>query len=313
MTLSGAGWTELSVSAASSDLDAIADVLGEYAPGAVWTEPAIETSDHRDFAYTILATGIVRAVVPSWSPEERSALATRLAALALAVPAGPVIERPVNDHDWAEEWKRFYHVLHVGQRLVVRPSWEEYAAAEGEVVVVLDPGAAFGTGQHPSTQLCLAALEREVRTGMRVLDVGCGSGILAVAAAALGAREVIGVDIDAESAAATTTNAVANGFESVVSAGTGSVGTAWPWPGRPAEGFDLVVANISAAVLTRLLVDIAATMSAGAIFVGAGFIEAAAADVRAAARAAGLDELRIETLEDESGVEWQCLVAQRPR
>ncbi len=314
MTSSGDGWVELAVSGASADLDAIADLLGEYAPGAVWIEPAIETSDHRDFAYTVLGTGVVRAAVPEWSSSSRADLARRLAELPLQAPAGEVAERAIGAHDWAEEWKRFYHVLHVGQRLVVRPSWEEYTAAEGEVVVVLDPGAAFGTGQHPSTQLCLAALEREIGPGARVLDVGCGSGILAIAAAALGAREVVGVDIDDEAAVATAQNAAVNGFDGRIRAGTGSVGSTWPWPSEPlARAFDLVVANISAAVLGGLLAEIATTLVPGGTFIGAGFIEAAASDVRAAASAAGLEDFRTQTLDDESGTEWQCLVATRAR
>ncbi len=319
MTSSGDGWLELSVAGASEDLDAIADLLGEYAPGAVWIEPAIETSDHRDFAFTVLATGIVRAAVPEWSAAARDELGGRLARLPLQAPAGAVVERSIGAHDWAEEWKRFYHVLHAGERLVVRPSWEEYTPAEGEVVIVLDPGAAFGTGQHPSTQLCLAALEREVRPGSRVLDVGCGSGILAVAAVALGAREVVAIDIDSEAATATVQNAAVNGFEDRIRAGTGSVGAAWPWTAGtraaepPTAAFDLAVANISAAVLGGLLPDISATLVPGGTFVGAGFIAAAAPEVLAAASAAGLADFRTEVLEDESGTEWHCLVAARVR
>lgn len=312
MTASGAGWVELVVTGASDDLDSIADLLGEYAPGAVWIEPSIETSNHRDFAYRVLERGTVRAVLPTWTAEARAELQARLAALEIDVPAGPLVERPVEQHDWAEEWKRFYHTLHVGKRLVVRPSWEAYEAAPGEVVIVLDPGAAFGTGQHPSTRLCLAALEEEVHPGMRVLDLGCGSGILTVAAAALGAREVVGVDIDEEAARATVSNAVANGLEARVRAGKGSLGLSWPWAAEASAGaFDLVVANISAAVLTSLLPEIAAALRPGGRLIGAGFIAAASDEVSAAARATGLALLREAESEDESGVEWRCLVAGR--
>lgn len=314
MTTSGAGWTELAIEAGRDDLDTIAEVLADFAPGAVWIEPAIVTSDHRDFAYTVLAEGgTVRAAVEVWGAEQRAALATRLAALDLATPAPAVVERAIGDHDWAEEWKRFYHVMHVGQHLVVRPSWEDYAAAPGEVVIVLDPGAAFGTGQHPSTQLCLAAIEAETRPGMRVLDLGAGSGILAVAAAVLGASEVVAVDIDPEAATASAANAEANGVAGRVRAAAGSLGDAWPWPAAPpVEAFDLVVANISSVVLTTLLADIVAALRPGGVFIGAGFIEAGAPGVLEAAARAGLVTVRQDTLEDDGGSEWRCLIATRP-
>lgn len=300
-------WTELAITGATADLEAIADLLSDFAPGAVWIEPAIETSDHRDFAYTVLPTGTVRAVVEDWRPEQASALRGRLGDLALSAAPGPLVERAAGNHDWSEEWKRFYHVLRVGN-LIVRPSWEAYEPAEDETVIVLDPGAAFGTGQHPSTQLCLAALEAQVQSGMRVLDLGCGSGILAVAAAALGAREVLAVDIEPEAARATATNATVNLVADRVRAAEGSVGDAWPWPEDPARSFDLVVANISAAVLTHLLPEIARVLVPGGALIGAGFIEAAAPEVRAAAAAAGFAPGRLTHLEDESGVDWQCLV-----
>jgi ribosomal protein L11 methyltransferase len=310
---SAAGWTELAISASQADLETVAELLAEYAPGAVWIEPAIVTSDHRDFAYTVLDEGgTVRAAVPDWGVRERSALEARLAALALARPPGPLVERAIGEHDWAEEWKRFYHVMHVGPSLVVRPSWEDYQPASGEVVIVLDPGAAFGTGQHASTQLCLAALQAETTAGMRVLDLGCGSGILAIAAALLGAAEVLAVDLDPQAHTATEANAAANGVADRVRSAAGSLGDAWPWPSDPPlAAFDLVVANISAAVLSTLLPEVAAALRPGAVLIAAGFIDGGSSGVRDAASRVELTPLRDETLEDDSGNRWQCLVASR--
>ncbi|MSP22613.1 MAG: 50S ribosomal protein L11 methyltransferase [Dehalococcoidia bacterium] len=313
MTTSGAGWTELAIEAAGDDLDTVAEVLADFAPGAVWVEPAIATSNHRDFAYTVLASGgTVRAAVEAWSAEQRAALEARLAGLELRTPPGPVVERPIGDHDWAEEWKRFYHVMHVGRRLVIRPSWEAYTATTDAVVIVLDPGAAFGTGQHPSTQLCLAAIEAETRPGMRVLDLGAGSGILAVAAAILGAADVVAIDIDPEAAAASKANARANGVADRVRSAVGSLGDAWPWQdAAPVEAFDLVVANISSAVLTTLLADITMALRPGGVFIGAGFIGTGAPGVLEAVARAGLVTVREEVLEDDGGSEWRCLIATR--
>ena len=104
--------------------------------------------------------------------------------------------RTVQDQDWESAWKQFFKPLRVGRRLVVKPSWEEYAPRPDDLVLELDPGMAFGTGAHPTTQLCLEVLEDVVRPGERVLDFGTGSGILALAAARLGAGPVVGLDID---------------------------------------------------------------------------------------------------------------------
>src|SRR5439155_19627134 len=100
---------------------------------------------------------------------------------------GEIQTRNINEEDWANAWKEYYHVTHIGQRLVIRPSWRQYTPQEHEVVLTLDPGMAFGTGLHPTTRLCLERLEDLVQSGMRVLDVGTGSGILSLAAVKLGA------------------------------------------------------------------------------------------------------------------------------
>src|SRR5437764_9669718 len=102
--------------------------------------------------------------------------------------------RVVNEEDWAHAWKDYYHVTHIGRRLVIRPSWREYTPGEHEVVVTLDPGMAFGTGIHPTTRMCLEQVEQRVWPGMHVFDVGTGSGILALAAAKLGAERVDAID-----------------------------------------------------------------------------------------------------------------------
>lgn len=159
--------------------------------------------------------------------------------------------RILHEEDWANAWKRFYKPLRVGQRVLLKPSWEEVDAAPDDIVVELDPGMAFGTGLHPSTRLCIAALEESVRPGDAVLDVGTGSGVLAIVAYQLGATEILATDIDPIAVTVAQENAAHNHvplhrYPGIMVA-QGSV------PEQAANRFDIIVANILAEVLVKLL------------------------------------------------------------
>jgi len=168
-------------------------------------------------------------------------------------PIGELETRLVHEEDWAEAWKSHFPVLRVGRRLVIKPTWREHDPAANDMVIALDPGMAFGTGLHPTTRLCLAALEELADSGglagKRVLDLGCGSGILGIAAARLGADSVVGVDTDPIAVEATQANAALNDLSSRVTARQGSVPT-------NDEPFDVVLANL----IATLLVDLAPTL-----------------------------------------------------
>ena len=191
-------WVELTVQLALEDAELVADALGDVAEGAVALEPRIQTSDERNFAYIIEPDGaMVRAFLSApLPPHARRALRRRLTALPLREPLPRLRYRAVEDVDWSEAWREHFTTLRIG-RLVVHPSWEP--ADEGEAFAIsLDPGRAFGTGQHATTRLCLEAIERECGPGDVVLDIGTGSGILALAAARLGAARVDALDTDPE-------------------------------------------------------------------------------------------------------------------
>lgn len=208
--------------------------------------------------------------------------------------------RLVEDEDWAEAWKAYFKPLKVG-RLAVVPTWEEYAAAPGEVVLRLDPGMAFGTGQHASTALCLGALDRLSRPGMEIMDVGTGSGILAVAAALLGARRVVALDIDPVAVEAARANSARNGVADLVEVVCGEVA------GQPAASADLVVANIVADVLVDIRADLARVLRPGGLLVLSGVIDREAGRVAAAFEALGLQPRGAEEREG-----WTALVFARP-
>lgn len=206
---------------------------------------------------------------------------------------------PVADRDWNAVWKTHYKPVRVGERLVIVPAWEQPALAPGDVPILVDPGQAFGTGMHPSTQLCLAAIERYVGPGARVLDVGCGSGILSIAAVKLGAARADGCDPDADAVAATRDNAQANGVSAHVFTSLGS----FEQVGE--KKYDLVVANILTNVLVKLLVDgLGATVAPDGKLVLSGILAEQAGAVREAVAAAGM-QVRAE---DHSG-DWIALTA----
>jgi ribosomal protein L11 methyltransferase len=187
----------------------------------------------------------------------------------------------VPEEDWAELWKQHFKPRRIGQRLVVRPSWEEYDAAPGDVEIVLDPGQAFGTGEHPTTRLCLELLEALELQGKSVADVGCGSGILAVAAVKLGAARVLATDLDLLAVEVAKENAGRNGvsFECFVAEGmTELAGQRW----------DVVLSNIISATLIRLAPGVPEHLVPGGCWIVSGIIENNWPDVLAAAERAGL-------------------------
>ena len=235
----------------------------------------------------------------------REAIRQRLLWLAPLVP-GLEAQLPevaeVRNEDWAEGWKQHFPVVKIGRRLVIRPSWEEYVPAAEDVVLVLDPGMAFGTGTHGTTRLCLDALAARFDRPdppRRVLDVGTGSGILAMAAAALGAEQVLACDIDPESCRIATENVRNNRLQQQVVV-----------TGEPLEtlegGFDLVLANILAEENIRLAKELVSRLRPGGQLVLSGIL-LEKEDLVVAAFAAypltGLQRLRRE--------DWSCLVYTR--
>jgi len=291
-------------------VEAVSEILGRVAPGGTSVEPAFELVDE-GLGARVDATrpSIVRAYVPARDPaaaEQAVATATKalghLQAFGLR-PIGELTTRLVHEADWAEAWKAHFPVLRVGRRLVIKPTWRRHRAAPDDVVLALDPGMAFGTGLHPTTRLCLTALEaldeRGVLDGGRVLDVVCGSGILAIAAAKLGASTVLGVDTDPIAIEATTANAERNGLARRIAARHGSL----PTGEMP---FDLILANLIASVLVALAPLLREELRAGGTVLASGIFIDRETDVRAAFDAVGL-AVTARTTEGE----WVALEAVR--
>jgi ribosomal protein L11 methyltransferase len=201
-------------------------------------------------------------------------------------PIGDLQTRVVHEEDWAEAWKEHFPVMRIGKRLVIRPTWREHEPEPSDVVLSLDPGMAFGTGLHPTTRLCLAGIEHwaddALLSDARVLDVGTGSGILAIAAALMGASYVLGIDTDPLAVETTKANAATNGMADFIEAHTGSL----PLP-EPAQ-FHLVVANLISGLLIDLAAELAATLWPGGRLLAGGIYRDREPEVRAAFESAGL-------------------------
>lgn len=196
------------------------------------------------------------------------------AAVAELAPRSARLEHVVGDA-WRDAYKQYFKVTHLGPRLVIRPSWEPYDPKDNEVVVTVDPGRAFGTGTHESTRLLMAALDQRVRGGERVLDVGCGTGILAICALKLGATTALCIDVDPDAVAVTLENAAQNGVTSQVSADTTPVEAV-------RDEYPLVLANIQASVLVPFAEAIAARVSPGGLLMLSGILRGQEDEVKAA-------------------------------
>lgn len=304
----GGAWLELSVAADVEAVEAVSEILSRFAPGGATVEPAFELVEEGLGArLDPTRPSIVRAYVPARDPAtaERAAAGAaealgHLQAFGLRT-IGDVTTRVVHEADWAEAWKAHFPVLRVGRRLVIRPTWLTADAGPDDVVIDLDPGMAFGTGLHPTTRLCLAATEavadRGAMTGARVLDVGCGSGILSIAAARLGAATVLGVDIDPIAIEATSANAATNGLAGRIAAREGSLPSAEP-------AHDVVLANLIAGVLVTLARPLRDELRPGGVLVASGIFVDREADVRTAFEAAGL---RVTACTNEG--DWVALEA----
>ena len=207
----------------------------------------------------------------------------------------------VEDSDWENNWREYYKPIPVGEKLVVVPEWEEIPA-DGRIPLRLDPGLIFGTGSHATTRLCLAALERYVNQNTRVLDLGCGSGILGIGALVLGAKSCLGCDIDPKAPDVVRANAALNGIgPERLTACAGDILTDRSLRQRFGGGYQLVLANIVSDVIIPLSAFVRDFLAPGGVFITSGIIEGRQDEVRAALERAGL---RIVNHRCEE--EWHC-------
>ena len=211
-----------------------------------------------------------------------------------------ILTMTADDADWKDKWKEYFKPFRVSNRIVIKPTWEDYATKAGEVVIEIDPGMAFGTGTHETTSMCIQMIEKYMKPGDNVLDAGCGSGILAIAAALLGAKKALGVDIDETAVEVAKENIEKNNVAEVASAEYGDITKGVNFKG------ELVVANLMAELICMLSPDVPAHLIDGGLFISSGILVEKEDMVKKALEDAGFAIVEIE----EKG-EWCCIVARK--
>jgi len=317
-------WLEISVEVDQEAVEPVSELFARLGyNGGVVVEQAVEGPQAEQNSWDELQFPeidpnrpiSVRTYLPldGEAEETRKRIEESLWHLGRMRPVGELRVRECKEEDWANAWKAFYGVQRMGKRIVIKPSWLEYTPKEDDVVLDLDPGMAFGTGLHPTTRLCLEALEDYVpkliegddTEVQNVLDLGTGSGILAIAAAKLGGDhvKVAAYDTDPVAVDATLQNVARNGLAQQIEVGLGSAAA------TKADGpYDLIVANILASVIIDLSKSLAGLLAPGGTLISSGIFFERGEGVKAALERAGL-ALREERKEGD----WLCLVSVRER
>ncbi len=294
-------WLEISLQLDSEWVEPVAELLTRYAPQGAVITPLDSTFD----TFEVQEPLLVRAYLPEDEElaERRRKIEEGLWHLSQIQPLPAPEFRSLEQEDWSETWKRNYRPLPVGDRLLIQPAWLPSSRREGRLTLLMDPGMAFGTGTHPTTRLCLLALEELVSPGQLVIDLGCGSGLLAIAAARLGAQTVLAYDTDPLAVEIARQNAILNQVGGQVQTIHGSLPDILA-AGSPA---DVLVANILASVLGEMLAEgMARSVKEDGWLILSGILAEQLGTVQDAAAAQGLSHHR--TLRES---EWRALILQR--
>ena len=287
-------WSEVSIVAEARETDLVAACFYDVEATGVVLE------DLPDGRVTVRAYLPVDDALDGRIESFRAGIAALAEADGFDAAACPITSRIVQDSDWENNWKAYFHTQRVGKRIVIQPTWETYTPLAGDVVIRLDPESAFGTGTHPTTAMCLRALESLVRGGETVFDVGTGSGVLAIAAAKLGAERVVAKDYARASAEVAAKNVAENGVQKTIETGVSDLLAAFDGQA------ELVVANIIADIIIRLFDELDAHLAPGGRLLASGIIDERVADVTEAAVAHGFV---LEDMYTDAG--WAAIVIKR--
>lgn len=295
-------WIEISLVVTAEQAEAVAEILGRFTREGVVIE---QLADQTYRGEGILLQPNVKVYGYLFADdslgERRKRLEEALWYLGRIQPLPRSEYKPLPDEDWLEAWKRNYHPIQIGKNLAVIPAWVEQKFP-GKLPIYIHPGLAFGTGTHPTTQLCLEYLESLVPPSMQVFDIGCGSGILSIAAARLGAKKVVAVDIDPASVRSTLENSQLNGVEKLVAIGQGSIALIQSGYFGETQA-PIVVANILASVIITLLdLGMAQLVEHGGSLLLSGILEEQVEEVTHKASEYGLVQSGIRKMEDWAAV-----------
>ena len=286
-------WFEITAQTPPALVEPVAELIRSASPGGITIEEPIDIlGPEKGFRVRGGEPVLIRAYLPS--SELGAILVDDLRTAMREFPAIELTAKPIYEQDWAVSWREFFGVVETGGRIVIVPSWVEHEAKPGQLPIRLDPGQAFGTGHHETPRLCLAALDRLCRPGITMLDVGTGSGVLAIAAVKLGVPRVVAIDIDPIAAEVARRNCTENGIgdEIDISAGTLT-------PDHPAQ-YELVASNISTDANIGLAETFGKVVAPGGDLVLSGILETDDQRVIDAMRQHGFELVELEHERDWS-------------
>ena len=310
-------WSELSIHTTHEAVEAISNVLHEAGASGVVIEDSMEFARERQDMFGEIyaldpndfpAKGVIlKAYLPVTSflgetVEEVKLAIKNLSNYGINVGENEVVISEVNEEDWATAWKKYYHPVKISERFTIVPTWETYEpVSTDELIIELDPGMAFGTGTHPTTVMCLQALEKTVKSGDYVTDVGTGSGVLAIGAALLGAKHVHALDLDEVAVRSAKINVKLNNVEHIADVVHGNL------LDNVEQESDVVVANILAEIIISFTNDAFQVVKEGGMFITSGIIGAKKEDVKQSLEAAGFILVEVMMMED-----WVTILSMKP-
>ncbi len=307
-------WIEIKIKTTTEAVEAVSNILYDAGVGGVVIEDSndliFKDKDMKNWDYideSLLQEKFDGAIVKAYLPQGEDLLdkielikdnVEKIPSYNLDIGMGEVTTSEVFEEDWENAWKKYYKPKKIGEYVVIKPTWEEYTPNQGELIIELDPGMAFGTGTHETTMMCAQQLEKYVNENSTVFDIGCGSGILSITAAKLGAKKVIGVDMDSVAAEVSKRNVVDNNVEDKVEIKKGNLMDVVK--GRA----DVIVANIIADIIKLLAKDVPNYLQKGGIFISSGIILEKIEEVENS-----LVENGFEILETKRMGEWAAIVS----
>lgn len=316
MELVGMKWSEISIHTTNEAVEPISNILHEAgASGVVIEDPyelektridqfgeiyQLDPNDYPDEGVIVKAYLPINSFLGETVEEIKESI-TNLHSYNIDIGKNTVSISEVNEEEWATAWKKYYHPVKISERFTIVPTWEEYTPVQSdELIIELDPGMAFGTGTHPTTVMSIQALERTVQKGDKVIDVGTGSGVLSIAAAMLGAKEVCALDLDEVAVEAARINLKLNKVHGVATVAQNNLLDGMNGP------VNIVVANILAEVILRFTNDVGRIVEKGGCFIAAGIIQPKKQDVKDAIIAAGFTIEETIQMED-----WVAFIAKK--
>ncbi|MBP0723698.1 50S ribosomal protein L11 methyltransferase [Bacillus sp. RG28] len=310
-------WSELSIHTTQDAVEPISNILHEAGASGVVIEDVFDLTKERAQVY-----GEIYQLNPKDYPEEGVIVKAYLPVnsflndtvdqikeainnlitfdIDLGKNTFSLIE--VNEEDWATAWKKYYHPISISDRFTIVPTWEDYTPKSAdELIIELDPGMAFGTGTHPTTVMCIQALEKVVKPTDRVIDVGTGSGVLSIAAAKLGSTQIEAYDLDDVAVRSAKTNMEINKVHEIVKVGQGNLLNGIEGP------FQVVVANLLAEIILRFVDDVYRVLEPNGTFISSGIIGAKQQDIEDELKRVGFEVQEVLHMED-----WVAIIAKKP-